>query len=73
VPAQSLYALPDEQNPGGKPTLSYLLALRIEVTMKEGKVANVRADSAVHGLYLRPDTARASGARTAQTARVRNR
>jgi lipopolysaccharide export system protein LptA len=58
--AQSLYALYDQDDAKAKPAVSYTLAHRIEVRLRDGEVAHVNAEGVdgrpVHGLYLQPDT-----------------
>lgn len=75
--AQSLYGLPDENDPDGRLAYSYILAQRIAVALKDGEVSSVRAvgrDGApVHGIYLQPsDSTRAAPAR-AGAGRARGR
>jgi hypothetical protein len=72
--AQSLYALYDQENAKAKPAVSYTIAHRIEVRLRDGEVAHVNAEGVdgrpVHGLYLQPDTTggtRRGAARTART------
>lgn len=62
--ARSLYAAADEEDPTAPPALSYLIAQRIHVTLRDGAVFDVNAvgrdGQPVHGLYLEPaDSARA--------------
>lgn len=70
--ARSLYAVANEEDPLGPPALSYLIAQRIRVTLRDGAVFDVNAvgrdGQPVHGVYLEPsDTARADT--VAQTER----
>lgn len=72
TPASSLYRKREAQTaPAGAPapppsySIGYLLARRIEVTMREGEVSEVKASEDVRGKYLQPRSA----TRTAQARR----
>jgi hypothetical protein len=56
-PASSVYRQLDEDDPSGGYAISYLIAGRIEVDLKDGAVADVRADGQVRGIYLQPQRA----------------
>lgn len=62
--ALSLYAVPNDEDPLAPPSLSYLRAQRILVTLDNGEMTTVHAlgrdGQPVHGVYLQPsDSARA--------------
>jgi lipopolysaccharide export system protein LptA len=57
-PASSLYRMPDERDPSGRPQVNYLLAATITLHLRSGEVRDVRATGPIRGVHLQPEGAR---------------
>ncbi len=70
--ARSIYAQYDQEDPAAKPAVSYVLAHRIAVRLRDGVVAEVNAQGRdgkpVHGLYLQPADSTGAARRDGRTA-----
>ncbi|MGH7474677.1 MAG: hypothetical protein ACRELD_00160 [Longimicrobiales bacterium] len=56
-PAQTVYRAREADSPAAEPpSINYMLAMRIEILLRDGQVSSVRAEGPVQGLQLQPMT-----------------